>query len=208
MPPQPRSAGERFDEFVYPDPNSGCFIWVGAVARKGYGCFMVGSLRDGSRRLTQAHRFAWERANGPIPAGMCVLHKCDTPCCVNPDHMRLGTLHDNAMDMAAKGRGRKSPSGLPYGAHPHKRGGGFGSRMAFAGVTYHLGTFRTAQEASDAALQKKRQLHAEQEMRKMKSSGPDQTGKTQTLAKGEVPAPKMSIPPASKDGVGSVISST
>jgi len=76
---------------------AGCWIWTGAIAR-GYGKFWSGT------RLVMAHRFAWERAHGPISPGLCVCHTCDVPNCVRPDHLFLGTNADNAADKVAKGR--------------------------------------------------------------------------------------------------------
>lgn len=55
-----------------------------------------------------ASRFAWEIMNGPIPPGMCVLHKCDVPQCVRPEHLWLGTKSQNSLDMIAKGRDANS----------------------------------------------------------------------------------------------------
>jgi hypothetical protein len=52
----------------------------------------------------QAHRVSWEMANGPIPKGMQVCHRCDNPPCVRPDHFFLGSAKENKADQAAKGR--------------------------------------------------------------------------------------------------------
>ena len=54
-----------------------------------------------------AHRFVWQLINGPIPDGHCVLHKCDTPACVNPEHLFVGTHSDNTRDMIKKVGGGK-----------------------------------------------------------------------------------------------------
>lgn len=93
--------------------TDGCWLWTGAKDRKGYGRFSVGDSRreDGSRRnsMVAAHRFAYELHNGPIPQGpgwhgYCVLHRCDNPGCVRPDHLFIGTNADNVQDMDNKGR--------------------------------------------------------------------------------------------------------
>lgn len=84
---------------------------MGGKSGDGYGAFWFGRKRVGT------HRVAWLLCNGPIPSGLHVLHRCDTPACVNPDHLFLGTHQDNMRDRDAKGRcgargqrGEKCPS--------------------------------------------------------------------------------------------------
>lgn len=80
------------------DSPSGCWLWSGpCTSRNGYGIVRSGQTRS-------AHRLAWELAHGPIPMGLSVCHHCDTPRCVNPAHLFLGTQQDNLADMRAKGR--------------------------------------------------------------------------------------------------------
>lgn len=95
---------QSFFDLLTPVPESGCLLWFGHWGHKGYG--RIHSVRLGGQ---QAHRFAWELKNGPIPDGIHVLHKCDTPPFCNPDHLFLGTNLDNVADKIRKGRqGRAS----------------------------------------------------------------------------------------------------
>jgi hypothetical protein len=84
-----------FDDCYIPEPNSGCWLWLRARNSKGYGTY---------RKSTYAHRLSWLMHRGEIPDGLLVCHKCDVRCCVNPDHLFLGTAKDNTQDMIAKGR--------------------------------------------------------------------------------------------------------
>jgi len=83
-------------------PKEGCWLWKAGKDGKGYGLIGNGSHYDFHKIL--AHRLSWMLYNGPIPDGLCVLHKCDNPICVNPNHLFLGTKGDNAKDRDEKGR--------------------------------------------------------------------------------------------------------
>ncbi len=89
---------KRFNEKWTPEPFSGCWLWIGGVRDDGYGQFIV------SRKVLRAHRVSYLIHVGAIPNGNCVLHRCDTPLCVNPAHLFLGTVADNNRDRAIKCR--------------------------------------------------------------------------------------------------------
>lgn len=81
-----------------------CWLWTGAVfGEKEYGQFWL------AQRNRRAHMVAWEWANGPIPDGLLVCHRCDRPRCVNPGHLFLGTHIENMLDRDAKGRMSHGP---------------------------------------------------------------------------------------------------
>ncbi len=99
---------EKFYGKYVVDDSTGCWNWARGSFRAGYGAIAHG------KRTLKAHRVSYELHVGPIPAGMLVCHKCDNPRCVNPDHLFLGTVRDNALDMVSKGRaarrfGRDNP---------------------------------------------------------------------------------------------------
>lgn len=78
---------------VQPEPMSGCWLWTGAQGKYRHGFV----YRRG--KVEVAHRVSWEMERGPIPDGLQVLHKCNTGCCLNPDHLYIGTPADNGRDM-------------------------------------------------------------------------------------------------------------
>ena len=94
---QTKSLWERFHEKYVPVTETGCWIWTRSKCR-GYGRISY----NGTGKM--AHRISWEIHCGPIPEGMLVLHKCDVPACVNPEHLFLGTYKDNTQDAIKKGR--------------------------------------------------------------------------------------------------------
>ena len=106
------SVRERIERLSIPEPNSGCWLWLGSVNRLGYGKFMH------ERRQIKAHRASWEAHHGKIPDRAMVLHTCDVRCCVNPSHLFIGDQSANMHDMWRKNR--------------HSGGGAKGARNKFA----------------------------------------------------------------------------
>lgn len=97
-----KSLAERFWLQVQKKSAVGCWEWTGMFSGNGYGA--ITDKRSGRGQLG-AHRVSWEIHNGPIPAGLWVLHHCDTPRCVNPSHLFLGDVRANVADRDRKGRG-------------------------------------------------------------------------------------------------------
>lgn len=103
------SVNERFFTRFERDQKTKCWNWLGALTAQGYGV-IYGEMLDGTiLKRTLAHRVSWMLHKGPIPEGVgahgtVVMHKCDNPSCVNPEHLILGTQADNVKDMVAKGR--------------------------------------------------------------------------------------------------------
>lgn len=89
--------------------NSKCWIWLGPLKGDRYG-----RLKNVKGEY-KPHRFSWNLHIGKIPVGLQVLHKCDTPTCVNPKHLFLGTQQDNIEDMRLKGRTTKGRCFNPTG---------------------------------------------------------------------------------------------
>jgi len=97
------AAHDRFWQSVDKQSDAECWPWIGFIGAGGYGTMPT------PHGPVKAHRYSYEIANGKIPQGdgwhgNCVLHRCDTPSCVNPAHLFLGTHADNMQDMKRKGR--------------------------------------------------------------------------------------------------------
>lgn len=108
----------RFANHFIPEPNSGCWLWLGATDRRGYGQIRV------RNKLRVATHVALELAGESVPSGMFACHHCDNPACVNPAHLFIGTQLENIRDCIAKGRKTAPPIAKKgQGAKTHcKRG--------------------------------------------------------------------------------------
>jgi hypothetical protein len=100
--PVPVPIEERFWKYV--EKTDGCWLWKGAVEGVTYGRIYDVAHKE----KVMAHRVSWEIHHGAILEGQNVLHRCDNPACVNPEHLFLGTHVDNARDMVVKFRARNS----------------------------------------------------------------------------------------------------
>lgn len=111
-PPWPNPI-ERIESRIERIPIAGCWIFMGS------GTDSYGNLRmHGAMGYMSAHRFSYLAYRGPIPEGLCVLHRCDVRRCVNPEHLFLGTQKENLQDMSRKGRApnpMKSKTHCPQG---------------------------------------------------------------------------------------------
>lgn len=91
---------ERFERYYIPEPNSGCWIWIGSIHKSsGYAQLMY---KNG--KPIRAHRLSYLLFKGKIPARLDVRHTCDIRCCVNPDHLLIGTRKQNMADAEKRGR--------------------------------------------------------------------------------------------------------
>lgn len=145
----PEEAFTARTEPIVGDP--GCLIWTGVTNSRGYGQLRVNG------RMVLAHRFSWERVNGPIPADMVIDHTCWETSCVNPEHLRLATRSQNSAYLSGARPGRMHD--LPRGVH--RNGRGYQAQVCHNGQRHRLGTFDTPEEASAAAQTKRSLLFGE-----------------------------------------------
>lgn len=90
---------EYFMTKVYPEPNTGCWLWGGKTGRFGYG-----NCQNNKLKIRDAHRMSYYFHFGDFSRKLFVLHRCDMPSCVNPDHLYLGTQADNMRDRKIRSR--------------------------------------------------------------------------------------------------------
>lgn len=111
--PASKTLEEAFWPKVMPEPNSGCWLWMGGIQSEGYG-----TLRSRTRKGSgYAHRISYVLHKGPIPKGLELDHKCRVRCCVNPDHLEPVTRKINVRRGDAWKRNASKthcPKGHPY----------------------------------------------------------------------------------------------
>lgn len=93
---------DQFSRFVNPEPNTGCWLWVGASDYDGYGICSTHFING--KKFTRAHRASYATHKGDFDSKLLVCHTCDNPACVNPDHLFLGNHLDNVTDCTKKNR--------------------------------------------------------------------------------------------------------
>jgi len=101
---RPPWSSEKFNDAFWSkcEKTVGCWTWQHRTSGSGYGRIKR------HRKEMPAHKYAWEITFGKVPDGLLVLHRCDNPLCIRPDHLFLGTQSDNITDCAKKGRHPKS----------------------------------------------------------------------------------------------------
>jgi hypothetical protein len=109
--PQAREAGKAhkakpFDFYFMPEPNSGCWLWLGPMYQNGYGYYS--EARGTKPRNVSAHAASYVRYRGPIPVGFEVHHKCRCKACVNPYHLELILSSDHKRKHASEHRDPKT----------------------------------------------------------------------------------------------------
>lgn len=128
-----------------------CLIWTGGKDQKGYGRITV------RKKPVRAHRYAWERANGPIPKGAQIDHVCYNPSCVKVSHLRMVTPQQNSSN-------RSGPETINNGSgmrNVYKSGSGWMVRIGKNGKRYYFGTHRDILQAKKIAEKARQQLFGE-----------------------------------------------
>jgi hypothetical protein len=101
------------DSYI-PEPMSGCWLWIGGATSAGYGVITIQGEQVYAHRMS-AHQYKGFDLNSPLH----VLHKCDNPCCVNPNHLFIGTNRDNQQDRQRKGRSRNQNTNTSHCKRGH-----------------------------------------------------------------------------------------
>lgn len=151
--PLPRDPLTRFWPKV--EKTETCWLWTGAKTKAGYGMFGLNRGVGLPQKMTMAHRYSWEIANGPIPPGIFVDHMCHTKACVNPRHLRLADPKQNLENRCDASI--KSNTGV-RGVSWDKVAGRYRAAVTHNRKHYHVGRYDTLEEAAEAAKAKRLEL--------------------------------------------------
>lgn len=142
-------------ERAIPEPNTGCFLWLGRISASGYAVSRINA------KEILSHRAAYQLAHHVrLTPEQRVCHSCDQPTCINPEHLFIGTPLINSSDMVLKGRSNRRKSGLPYGVRSD-RYGHFDVQVKFAGELHYLGRYDDPEEAGGVAVRFARSMRQE-----------------------------------------------
>lgn len=131
---------ESFMTRAIPDPESDCILWAGAKKKEGYGMIAVNG------KPYSAHRYAWERVNGPIPDGLQADHRCLNPPCVNVAHLRLVTGAQNQQNRKLESHGNTGIRGVHWNRAQQR----YQATYGLNGFQIHVGYFDDLEEAAEA----------------------------------------------------------
>lgn len=132
-------------------PSDGCIEWSGWISPGGYGKFKTGG------KSVFAHRYAWERFNGPIPDGLVIDHACRNTVCVNVDHLRLATQSENTRNLSGAKANNKHSGARNVG----RMGNRWRVRITKDGTTHAFGCYDTLEQARAVAEAGREKLFGE-----------------------------------------------
>lgn len=150
---------ERFENMYTPEPNTGCWLWLGASTQNGYGTIRLGRAVHGS---DFAHRVAYELFIGPIPKNMQIDHKCRVRCCVNPNHLESVTCREN-VTRGLSGVLFPGKASKYVGVGYKKKNSRWYATIRVNGEPRHLGYFAEEEDAAAAYQKALRELNDKKE---------------------------------------------
>lgn len=142
------------------DKESGCWVWKKFRNRDGYGMMRIGGKKGFVERVHRLSAFVFMEFD--LESGLCVLHSCDNPACINPDHLFIGTQQDNVRDMVEKGR-NKALSGKDhpwYGRHHSENAKRKISAALYGRQGSNVGSRNGMAKLTEEDVKKIRRLHA------------------------------------------------
>lgn len=143
----------RFERNTIPEPNSGCHLWMAACDRHGYG-----QMRNGQKLIYASH-IALELTGVAVPNNKFVLHHCDNPLCVNPDHLFIGNQADNVSDMMLKQRHNHKGLELGRGWQRNRTHCGRGHELTGDNVVIRTGGRRECRQCGRASRREWKRRH-------------------------------------------------